>query len=330
MLIERRQQADHIDAGGDHGRRVDQGRHRRRAFHGVRQPGVQEELSRLAHGADEEQQTGQIQSRPGVAQEFPARADLAGDLREQLGELDRAEHPEDGHHAEQEAEVADAVDHEGLDGGGRGGVLLVPEADQQIRRQTHAFPAEEHLQEVGGRHQRQHHEGEQRQVGEEARTAVVLSHVAPGIEVNQRRHRRHHDQHGGRHGVHADRPVRLEVADVDEGRDVDGEGFEPAPGPLAEHDPRDRAREEQQAGRDRLRGDVPDPATEEASDHRPQKGGEDAESDESLDSHGSDQPFITEASSTAISPRLRKKVTRIARPTAASAAATVRTNMAIS
>ena len=40
------------------------------------------------------------------------------------------------------------------------------------------------------------------------------------------------------------------------------------------------------------------------------------------------QPFITEASSTAMSPRFRKKVTRIARPTAASAAATVRMNMA--
>ncbi len=40
-------------------------------------------------------------------------------------------------------------------------------------------------------------------------------------------------------------------------------------------------------------------------------------------------PFIMLASSTAISPRLRKKVTRMARPTAASAAATVSTNMAM-
>ena len=41
------------------------------------------------------------------------------------------------------------------------------------------------------------------------------------------------------------------------------------------------------------------------------------------------QPFITlAASSTLMSPRLRKKVTRMAKPTAASAAATVSTNMA--
>ena len=48
--------ADHEDAGGDHGGGVDQRRDRRRAFHRVRQPDVQEELRRLAHRADEQQQ----------------------------------------------------------------------------------------------------------------------------------------------------------------------------------------------------------------------------------------------------------------------------------
>jgi hypothetical protein len=47
--------------------------------------------------------------------------------------------------------------------------LLIPEADQQVGRETHAFPAEEHLHEVVGRHQHQHGEGEERQIGEEAR-----------------------------------------------------------------------------------------------------------------------------------------------------------------
>ena len=47
--------------------------------------------------------------------------------------------------------------------------LLVPEADQQVGGEADAFPAEEHLQEVVGRHQHQHGEGEERQVGEEAR-----------------------------------------------------------------------------------------------------------------------------------------------------------------
>jgi hypothetical protein len=52
--------------------------------------------------------------------------------------------------------------------------LLVPEADQQIGGHAHAFPAEEHLQQVVGGHQHQHGEGEQRQVGEEARPVRVV------------------------------------------------------------------------------------------------------------------------------------------------------------
>ena len=40
---------DHVDAGHDHGGGVDERRHRRRAGHGVGQPGVQDELARLRH-----------------------------------------------------------------------------------------------------------------------------------------------------------------------------------------------------------------------------------------------------------------------------------------
>ena len=280
VFVDRAEQADHIDAGGDHGRCVDQGRHGCRAFHGIGQPGVQEELRRLAHRADEQQHARQIERRPSVAEELPARAGLRGDHREQFGELDRAEHPEDRDDAEREAEVADAVDDEGLDGGGRGGRFLEPEADQQIGGEAHPFPAEEQLHEVGGGNQGQHGEGEQRQIGEETRLRVVLGHIAPGIQVHERGHRRDHDQHGRREGVDADRPVRLEIADVDEGRDDDRERLEMTPGPLAEHGPGHGAREEQQAGRDGLRRDVADAAAEEAGDRGAEQGGEDAQGDQ--------------------------------------------------
>ena len=72
-------------------------------------------------------------------------------------------------------------------------------------------------------------------------------------------------------------------------------------------------------------GDVADAPTEKAGDGGAQKRGENSNNDEAL--HRG-QPFIMLASSTAMSPRLRKKVTRMANPTAASAAATVSTNMA--
>lgn len=47
-------------------------------------------------------------------------------------EIDRAEEDEDAEDAEREAEVADAVDDEGLHRRRIGGRLLVPEADQQV------------------------------------------------------------------------------------------------------------------------------------------------------------------------------------------------------
>ena len=97
---------------------------------------------------------------------------LAGDaLRraEHRVEPHRAGQREDEENAEREAEIADAVDDEGLDRGGVGGRLFIPEADQQIGGEADAFPAEEHLEEIVRRHQHQHGEGEQREIGEETR-----------------------------------------------------------------------------------------------------------------------------------------------------------------
>ena len=48
VQVEPGQARDQVHAGGDHRRRVDQRRHRRRAGHRVRQPDVQRDLRRLA------------------------------------------------------------------------------------------------------------------------------------------------------------------------------------------------------------------------------------------------------------------------------------------
>ena len=50
---------DQIDAGGDHGRRMDQGADRRWAGHRVRQPGLQRQLRRFADRAAEQQGGGE-------------------------------------------------------------------------------------------------------------------------------------------------------------------------------------------------------------------------------------------------------------------------------
>ena len=107
-----------------------------------------------------------IQSVPGK----PQLGQLAG-LGEGLGVVQRAGIGDDQADAEDEAEVADAVDQEGLQVGEDRRRPLVPEADQQVGHQAHRLPAEEQLQEVVAHHEHQHREGEQRDVGEEALVA---------------------------------------------------------------------------------------------------------------------------------------------------------------
>ena len=220
VLEQRRQEANHVHACGHHGGGVDQGRDRRRSFHRIRKPGVQEELSRLAHRADEEKAARQIQRAPVLSKKRPGRPGLCRDQREQLREPDRVEHPEDRHDTEREAEVSHPVDDESLDRRCRGSVLLEPESDEQVTGEADAFPAEEELHEVRRRHQHQHGEGEQGQIGKEARLRRIIRHVAPAVEVHESGYGRDDDQHHRRQAVETDRPGGLEVADLDERRNV--------------------------------------------------------------------------------------------------------------
>ena len=164
----RRQAADHEDAGGNHGRGMDQRRHRRRAFHCIGQPGVQAQLRRFAHRADEQQQADRRHHVEARAEEGEGCTCLAAHGRQNGVDRDGAEHHEGRENAERKAEITHPIDHECLDRGGVGAGLGVPETDEQIGSEADPFPAHEHLDEVIGGHQHQHGEGEQRQIGEEA------------------------------------------------------------------------------------------------------------------------------------------------------------------
>ena len=88
-LEQRRQPRHHEHAGRHHGGGVDQRRDRRRAFHRVGQPGVQQELRRLAHRAHEQQQADQRQRVDVPAEEVDGLAGERGRLREDGVEVDR-------------------------------------------------------------------------------------------------------------------------------------------------------------------------------------------------------------------------------------------------
>ena len=129
--------------------------------------------------------------------------------------------------------------------------LVVPEADQQIAREADALPAEEQLHEVVGRHQHQHGEGEQRQVGEEARPVRILGHVADRVEVHERRDGRDHHQHHRGQRVDAQRPVDLEIARDDPGEQPDARVLM-AEADVDEGDPGQHHGDEQERGGDEL------------------------------------------------------------------------------
>ena len=69
---------------------------------------------------------------------------------EDVAEIHGAERGEHKQDADGEAEVADARDDERFFAGVRRGLLQEPEADQQVAAQAHAFPADEHHDQVRG------------------------------------------------------------------------------------------------------------------------------------------------------------------------------------
>ena len=87
--------------------------------------------------------------------------------------------------ADEEAKVADTVNDECFFAGVGGGGLLKPETDEQIGSETNALPADKEQQGVSGEYENRHEEHEQVHVREESPVALVLVHVADGVDVDQ-------------------------------------------------------------------------------------------------------------------------------------------------
>ena len=173
----------------DHRGGVDQRRHRRGASHGVGEPHIQRNLRRFPGGAHEQQhphQAGRHEHR---------RACAAQERAVDRVHIERAEGTVQQEHAQQEAGVADTVGDERLATGLGIGEVVEPEADQQIRGESHALPTHEQHQHRAAQHQQQHEEQKKIQVREEAPEALVAVHVAGGINVDHRSDTRDHQRH---------------------------------------------------------------------------------------------------------------------------------------
>ncbi len=202
---------DHVNAGRDHGGRVNQRGDRRGAFHRVGQPDVERQLRALARRAQH-----QAKRDDGKHAALPCGSCV--ELRADLAEGERAEVGHQQKHSDEKAEVADAVDDEGLLARVGGGFLLEPEADQQVRGQAHALPANKHHQRIAGQHQHRHEKQKKVEVGEVPRVAFVVAHVADGVDVNQEADAGDDQQHDQRKLIEDEAEVDVQQAGVDPGQ----------------------------------------------------------------------------------------------------------------
>src|ERR1700674_1021492 len=218
--------------------------------------------------------------------------------------------------AQDHADVADDVHDECFPSRENRRAARVPEADQEVRAQADQPPADDQEHEVPGQDQQQHREDEDVHVGEEAGVAgvVFVSHVADGVSDDQ-------PADAGDDKAHEDREV------VDQQVEGHNERAALDPRPIGEVARRlvyeERKRQHERGPDDAWADDRGhDPRQSPASaGEQDRAGGRQQEDQQRLLAGG--HPFSSLRSSTSSTSRTRKMSTRIARPTTASAAATV-------
>src|SRR5579872_3908969 len=205
---------NHVNARGNHGGRVNERGDRCRTFHRVRQPDIKWNLSRFSGCADHQQQGRCRQHSPS---DFWGHALKTVEDRVKIERVKFADQQE---HSQQEAEITNAVDDERLLARIGGRILEKKEANQQVRSQSHAFPANKHQQVIVGQHQRKHEEHEKVQVRKEPVEAAFMGHVANGIHVDQKTHAGHDQHHyrGKLVKIKAERRVEVPGHDPGEGK----------------------------------------------------------------------------------------------------------------
>ena len=119
------------------------------------------------------------------AKHVPDDARQLRERAEQRVEGDSAGEHETSDQAKHQADIADAVDNERFSGSRRCRWLVLPESDEQVRRQTDTLPPQIEAEEIVCQHQQQHGCEKQIQVREEASPLCVMAHVPDRVHVNE-------------------------------------------------------------------------------------------------------------------------------------------------
>ena len=176
------------DPGRNHGRRMDQGTDRGRAFHCIGQPDMQRELRAFSDGAEEDQDRDQGDRRCRNVQQRDSHnhrsqvfhvgwcQDLFEDQR-----VVEAPHVKQ-QHACKEDRVADSGGHKGFECSFFGRLFFEPEANQQIAAQPHDLPEDEEGEQRVGDNKSEHTGGKEADIGHEPAVAWVAS-LRVGVRI---------------------------------------------------------------------------------------------------------------------------------------------------
>ena len=162
-----------------------------------------------------------VRPRPACCASRLARARPSSEPDAVVVEEQRAGLRKEPDDAEKKENIADARGDEGFFCGGRGGGLLIPEADEQIRGEADDLPAHEEQQQAVGDDDAEHGSGKEREEAEEAREVFVVGHVAHGVDEDEQADEADHHEHDG--GERIEDPA-----------EIDGGGAEVEPGEVDE------------------------------------------------------------------------------------------------
>jgi hypothetical protein len=136
-----------------------------------------------------------------------------------LGKIEGAEVSKDHEHANDEGKISDPIDNKGFLGRVPGAFLVDIIADQQIRAEANPFPPHKHQQIVVGQNKRQHHEHKEVHVSKEAiETFFLFLHIADGVNMDEKAHSCHHEDHDSREWIQLKSPGDIEVGQLTGGR----------------------------------------------------------------------------------------------------------------
>ena len=176
---------------------------------------MQRELRAFAHSTHKKQNGCERENRPSLARENVHRlTNKIGERRKHFDVVKASSVINNHADAKRKAEITDTIDQKRLHIGENRCRAGIPKPDQQIGHQPNRLPAEEKLKEVVRHYQHHHREGEKRYIGEKALIAVIIFHVAHGVDVNAQGHTADHHHHHGSDRVDQKSDLELDLTDL--------------------------------------------------------------------------------------------------------------------